>query len=203
MEPAPSLGSLRLPYCTSGRLLSSSPGQWHGASGQPLGQTRVRQKGTQSIPPPRPSSQTHRPEVVLSLVLDFVPQAASLCTFWVCWDNSTGLSADCHPLKGHGEWVCTFVGMLGISVQHQNMAAFLLRPAREWEDMAEGGHLQWLHLGACWPHPWLTSPLWSHLVGLEISSSAWAHCGAPASPCGSLRLSSCPGSWDPNSSWGG
>lgn len=98
--------------------------------------------------PSLPPSQTHRPEAVLSLVLETVSQAASLYAFWVCWDNSTGISADCHPLKGHGEWVCTFVGTLGISAQHQNMGAFFLGVALEWEGMAEGGHLQWL------PSPW-------------------------------------------------
>lgn len=135
-------------------------------------------------PPSLPPSQTHRPETVLSLVLDYVPQAAPLYAFWVCWDNSTGLSADCHPLKGHGEWVCAFVGMLGISVQHRNVGAFPPQASPGWEGVAEGPPSVASPWGLLAP-PWLSSPLWSFLVGSEIPPSAWAHCGTPASPRGS------------------
>lgn len=109
---------------------------------------RVRHDGTLSAPLPAPITDTQTRGSAQPCIRDSVSQAASLYAFWVCWDNSTGISADRHPLKGHGEWVCTFVGTLGISAQHQNMGAFFLRVALEWEGMAEGGRLQWL------PSPW-------------------------------------------------
>lgn len=93
---------------------------------------------------PITDTHTHRPEAVLSLVLEAAsPGRFPLCIPGVFWQlDRRKCQDDCPPPKGHGECVCAFVGMLGISVQHQDMNAFLLRAALERAGMVEGGHLQ-------------------------------------------------------------
>lgn len=116
----------------------------------------MRGKDVMGHGPQFPQSQTHtQTEAVLSLVLEAASPGSLPLYIPLCSGNRTGIVlADCHPPQGHGKCVRAFVGMLGISVQHQDRGAFLLRAAQEYEGTPQGGHLQLPQ-----PHPWLPSPL--------------------------------------------